>query len=484
MPDGQWPTAPPEEKGFDSAALASVVERIDREDLPIDSVQIVREGVLVLDAYFFPYLGEQPHDVASVTKSITSTLVGIAVDRGLLSLDQGVVDFFGDLAPTSQQAAKSDIKLEHLLTMSSGLSCGYLPGEQELYAMIASEHYVRYALDLPMAAEPGAQFAYCSPGSHLMSAMVSAAVEQSTHDFARENLFEPLGITSSFWPADPQDVHHGWGDLQLHPKDMARIGYLFLREGDWNGRQIVSSEWIEQATRHHVTAEPDGTGYGYQWWILAGELEGVYEARGRGGQAIIIWPDADMVAVFTGRGIDVRGEIAPLLAAALRSDGSLDPNPEGYARLTDAVRAATVPPPAKPVPALPTIAETISGRVYRLATNQFDVRCIALHFESPEDVLLALTVGEGRFDLPVGMDGVPRFSQSGPTGIPVGVTGQWTLPTVFEMAYDEVAGPNHLRIRGDFAPAGDSVTLLFTDPAGHFQPQIVPGDTSTPADCS
>lgn len=474
----EWATSPPEQQGFDSAELASVIERIDDENLPIDSVQVVRNGVLILDAYFYPYLGEQPHDIASVTKSVTSTLVGIAVDRGLLELDQGVLEFFSDIAPAPADDGKEDIQVSHLLSMSSGLACGYLPGEQELYGMIASENYVKFALELPMAATPGDAFAYCSPGSHLLSAMVSRVAKQSTHEFAKENLLAPLGISESVWPEDPQGVNHGWGDLQLYPRDMARIGQLFLDDGQWNGTQIVSREWVEEATKALMSVGTDGTGYGFQWWILSGDLEGLYEARGRGGQAIIVWPDAKIIAVFTGRGIDVRNDIAPLLAAAMKSDNALAPNAEANARLEAAIAGAKEPPPAQPVPDLPPMATEVSGKSYRLEPNQFDARCISLDFRSPADVVFTLAVGEGTFDLPVGMDGVPRFSENGPTGIPVGVTGQWTAPIVFEMAYDEVAGPNHLRIRGDFGNDAASVTLRFTDPAGQFSPQVVPGTAS------
>ncbi|MGB5311666.1 MAG: serine hydrolase [Polyangiales bacterium] len=432
--------------------------------------------VLILDAYFYPYLGEQPHDIASVTKSVTSTLVGIAVDRGLLQLDQGMLDFFSGIAPAPAGDGKEDIELSHLLTMSSGLECGYREGEQELYEMKAAEDYVKYALELPMAATPGDAFAYCSPGSHLLSAMVSTVAQQTTHAFAEENLFAPLGISESVWPEDPQGVNHGWGDLQLYPRDMARIGQLFLDDGQWNGTQIVSPEWVEEATKAFMTVDTDGTGYGFQWWILSGDFEGLYEARGRGGQAIIVWPDTNIIAVFTGRGIDVRNDIAPLLAAAMKSDDALTPNPGAQARLEAAIAKAKEPPPAQPIPDLPPMAGKVSGNVYRLEPNQFDVQCISLDFRSPADVVFTLTVSEGTFDLPVGMDGVPRVSESGPTGIPVGVTGEWTAPIVFEMAYDEVAGPdNHLRIRGDFPSDAQSVTLIFSDPAGQFPPQVVPG---------
>jgi hypothetical protein len=240
--------------------------------------------------------------------------------------------------------------------------------------------------------------------------MVSRVVQQTTHEFAKENLFAPLGISESVWPDDPQGVNRGWGDLQLHPRDMARLGLLFLNEGEWNGPQIVSSDWVREATRSSIAADADGTGYVFQCWILSGDLEGLYEARGRGGQAIIVWPDTKIVAVFTGRGIDVRNDIAPLLAAAIKSNDALTPNPEAHARLEAAIAKAKEPPPAKPIPDLPPMAAEVSGKVYRLEPNQFDLRCISIDFRSSADVVFTLSVGEGTFVLPGGMDGVPRFS--------------------------------------------------------------------------
>jgi hypothetical protein len=322
--------------------------------------------------------------------------------------------------------------------------------------MEASDHYVKYALELPMAVLPGTAFAYCSPGVHLLSAMISNASGSNALEFANEHLFGPLGIRGATWPEDPQGVTwpedpqgvtYGWGDLQLHPRDMAKIGQLFLKEGIWNGKQLVSKEWVATATQPFMVLDADGNGYGYQWWVLGGALEGLYEANRRGGRAITVWPDKDIVVVFTGGGLDVRGDVAPLLTAALKSDQSLDPNPEAYARLKAAIRSATEPPTAKPVPPLPPMAAEVSGKVYRLEPNQFDVTCISLRFDSPSAVWFDLTLGRGAFELPVGMDGAPRFSESGPTGSPVAVLGEWTEPTVFSMQYDEVAG-NTTRWRG------------------------------------
>jgi len=478
-PAETWPTAPPEEQGVDSDALAEVVERIDQQGLPINSLQVVRNGVLILDVYFYPYLGDRPHDIASVTKSVTSTLVGIAVDQGLLALDQGVVASFPELVPMPPSDGRTEIELRHLLTMTSGLDCGRTPGEPELFAMQASDHWVKYALELPMAVSPGTEFAYCSPGSHLLSAMVSKASGSNALEFAKESLFGPLGIRDPTWPEDPQGESHGWGDLQLHPRDMAKIGQLFLNEGTWNGEQVVSKEWVEAATRPFIVVDAEGNGYGYQWWVLAGAFEGFYEANGRGGQAITVWPDKDIVVVNTGGGADARGEVGAALAGALKSDEPLDPNPEAYARLEAAILHAAQPPPAKDVPPLSELAGEVSGKVYRLEPNLLELQCISFHFESSSEVWLQLTVDSGVFDLPVGMDGVPRFSPTGPTGVPVGVLGEWIERTVFAIQYNDVAGPNHLGLRAEFAESADSVELELTDPGELFPPQTVPGTYAT-----
>jgi len=361
--------------------------------------------------------------------------------------------------------------------MTSGLDCGRTEGEPELYEMLGSDNYVRYALDLPMAVAPGTAFAYCSPGSHVLSAMLANATGTNTLDFARDNLFDPLGIKDAEWPEDPQGVNHGWGDLRLHPRDMARIGQLFLNEGNWNGVKVVSKAWVQEATEKLVVVDTEGTGYGYQWWVLSGVFEGLYEALGDGGQAIIVWPAKGVVAVLTGRGVDVLADVAPLVAAALQSDAALDANPEAHARLNTAIGDATEPPAAQPIPTLPPMAGEVSGKVYRLEPNQLEVQCISLRFDSPSEVWLELTLDGGVFNLPVGMDGVPRFSETGPTGTPVGVLGEWTEPSVFSMDYDEVGGSIHLRIVGDFADSPESVQLEFSDLRGSLPTQTIPASS-------
>jgi CubicO group peptidase (beta-lactamase class C family) len=160
-----------------------------------------------------------------VTKSVTTTLVGIAADQGKLRLDDPVLSFFPDRAVANRDARKERVTVAHLASMTSGLDCVATPDEPTLAEMTASADWVQFTLDRPMVAEPGTTFSYCSPGMHLLSAVLTRATGMSELDFARQNLFEPLGIRDVVWPVDPQGFNHGWGDVYLYPRDAAKLGY-------------------------------------------------------------------------------------------------------------------------------------------------------------------------------------------------------------------------------------------------------------------
>src|SRR5438552_5660667 len=264
----EWTTASPEEVGFDSAALNEMFDHVCAQKVPVHSVQIVRHGKLVLDAYFYPYNSEMRHDVASVTKSVTSTLIGLAVQKGFIrDVQQPVLSLFPNRPVANSDAKKQKLTLEHLLTMQAGWDCGFEAKEARLFEMRRSADWLQFMLDLPMVAEPGTRFAYCSGNPHVLSTILSQATGTNALAFARRELFEPLGIRDVAWPADPRGNTHGWGDLQMHPRDMARLGQLFLQRGRWGGRQILSAAWVHVATRAHVARTTNRDHYGYSWWV-------------------------------------------------------------------------------------------------------------------------------------------------------------------------------------------------------------------------
>jgi CubicO group peptidase (beta-lactamase class C family) len=226
---------------------------------------LIRDGKIIVDASFYPYDGSTPHDLASVTKSVTTTLIGIAADQGKLRLDQPVLSFFPDRTIANRDARKERTTVADLASMSSGLDCVWQPDEPTLQEMTASADWVQFTLALPMVAEPGTKWEYCSPGMHLLSAILIQATGQTALDFAWDTLFGPLGMREVIWPADAHGYNHGWGDLMLYPRDAAKLGQLWLNGGVWNGRQIVSKDWVETAVTAKATTSEEGLDYGYGW---------------------------------------------------------------------------------------------------------------------------------------------------------------------------------------------------------------------------
>ncbi len=414
-PTEGWKTSTPEEQGMDSEVLSKLLDYIKERDLSVHSLQVVRHGYIVLDTYFYPYTGETSHDVASVTKSITSSLIGLAIEKGYIkSIEQPVLDFFPEYAASYRSSGKDLITVRDLLTMSSGLKCGFEQGEPDLFAMLKSKDWVHFTLDLPMAVKPGTKFAYCSSNMHLLSAIITRTTGMSAMAFAQEHLFEPLGINEVFWPTDPQGINHGWGDLQMHPYDMAKIGYLYLNKGEWDGSQILSPHWIAPSTQTQISVPGGRIGYGYGWWVLGSEFQGIYAAVGRGGQRIFVRPEDDVIVVVAAGGVEIE-ELSPFLVSAVKSGHALPENPDAYRRLQNRITDVTRQPARKPLSSLPATALKISGKTYQMAANKLGIKNLSLDFNRLEDAQIKISIGslppaeEGNYIMPIGLDGVYRF---------------------------------------------------------------------------
>jgi hypothetical protein len=270
-------------------------------------------------------------------------LVGIAVSDGkLASLDTPIGALLPDQMPA--EAEKSRITLAHLLSMTSGLDCSNFQGLSFLQQMERSRHWVSYALERPEVAEPGTRFGYCAGNMHVVSAVLTRVTGESAADYARARLFSPLGITEISWPKDSDGISHGFADLELAPRDMAKLGYLWLHHGVWDDRQIIPAAYLADATAPHASVEP-GVQYGYGMWIYPaqGHAGGPpdFEANGVGGQRIAVVPSQDMVEVITGQGLDAN-EVASLVADAVKSDTSLPDNPQALGRLESDLAEARI----------------------------------------------------------------------------------------------------------------------------------------------
>ena len=470
-PTEAWKTSIPEMQGMDSAALEKALDLITTQGMAVHSLLIVRHGYVVLDAYFYPYMGKTPHDVASVTKSITTTLIGIAYAKGYLKgLDQPIKGFFPEYANIVDKNKKQSITIRNLMRMASGFDCGYAPDEPELLAMRNSEDWLEYASNLPMATEPGSEFAYCSCGMHLLSAIISRCSGQSALDFARQHLFGPLGITQVGWPADSHGISHGWGDLQMYPRDMAKIGFLYLHQGRWNQQAILTSGWVTEATQKQIAVPGQEDGYGYGWWIPSEKFGRMVEARGRGGQRIIVWPAKDIIVVITAGGIDLN-KLAPVLLPAIASDSALPANPQAFKKLQSKIETITQAPAPKPLPVLPQTARQISGKQIQLVANKLGIRAIRLEFDMRQEAHLDLFMANKHFRMPIGLDGIYRFSTTGPSNLPTALKGHWANANQFILDYNEVARINHFTFDMTFNIG--KVDVRIKDPTGYYNEMIV-----------
>lgn len=310
-PTDNWRTSTPEDQGMDSTYLTALDEYIDEAYLgnPIVSALVIKHGYLVHAAYYNPNFGMGENDtrnIYSCTKSFTSTLIGIAIEEGYLNLDDYLIDFFPNMTIQNLDSRKQAITVEDLLTMSSGLpwdesSYPYSHPENDWRRMLESDNWVEFVINRPMQYAPGEQWVYNTGGSHLLSAILTQATNMSALAFAETHLFGPLGITDYGWARDSQGNNNGGSSLVILPRDMAKLGFLYLNNGTWDGEQIVPAEYVATASQSHIPVG-NGWGYGYQWWVhppITTPLTACYSARGYLGQFIYVFPDLDMVVVFT-----------------------------------------------------------------------------------------------------------------------------------------------------------------------------------------
>ncbi len=461
-PGGEWRTATPESQGIDSQALAEAVDQVAGQHLGVHSLLVIRHGYAVLDTAFYPYDGRTPHDLASVTKTVTSVLAGIAVAHKLLRLEQRVLPLFPEESPANGEARKQKITVEDLLRMESGLDCGYAPGEQELEQMKRSPDWVRFALALPMKYDPGTHPAYCSPGYHLLGSAIGAAAHTSEAEFGRKYLFDPLGIRGVVWADDPQGRSHGWGDSHFRPQDVARIGYLYLHGGVWDGKTIVPADWVAMSTAMPSGARGEHGGMGFEWNVSNGPNGRQYGGTGRGGQSLVVWPDLDMVVVSMAGGN--AGQMARLVRQAVKSDAALPENPAAYAHLRQRAEEGRRAPAAGPVAPLPTMAGAVSGAVYEFPVNPSRLDSLALTFPKSGDARVDVKYYGQPLSFPIGMDGVYRLVPNGPFHMPAGATGKWIGDREFLLDLNFVANINHytLDIRFD----GDRMDVTANEASG------------------
>jgi len=454
-PDDQWRVSGPEEQGIDSETLLEAFRNIQPSQDDFHSLLIIRNGYLITEAYWAPYHRSTTHNVKSATKSIMSALTGIALRKKYLNnLQQTVKEFFPEYVDEPQ---KKDISLRNLLTMTAGIDWREAAGPSPFDL----ENWKK----LPMKDAPGKRFEYNTMLPQMMSAIITKSSGMSTKDFADKFLFQPLGINNYQWAKTDNGYYHGGSDVFLTPLDMAKFGYLYLNNGLWKGRQIISEKWAKESTTKKISAPSDlrwaaGLDYGFWWWVPAKS----YMAWGFGGQYIIVRPDLNLVIVVTGNGRDGANNYKSFMETflenyifrAIRGNGPLPPNPKACQNLNGLLQKLENPE-AVLIPPMPTTAAKISGRNYILEPNKLHFKSFVLSFKNNNECSWQLPMGKEMVNCQVGLDGIYRINRLGfsmgvnPDGDQVACKGSWISDDTFLIEFHIIGDPSKQKIQLRFA---------------------------------
>jgi CubicO group peptidase (beta-lactamase class C family) len=377
------PATTPEAQGIRSGAIAAFVDDVERDIRDLNSFILVRHGAVVAEAYWEPYGAEYPHVLFSLSKSFTSTAIGLLVADGRLSVDDRVLDFFPDESPTQPDGFLGALRVRHLLTMTTGHDVE--PTSSRRSAPQADQPtWAQSFLAAPLTHQPGTHFVYNSLATYMLSAIVQRITGERLVQYLEPRLFAPLGITGATWETSPQGINTGGWGLNVKTRDIARFGQLYLQRGVWQGKRLLPEAWIDEATSWQVPNGPNVNpdweqGYGYQFWR---SRHGAYRGDGAFGQFCVVMPDQDAVLAVTS-GVSNMQAVLDLVWKHLLPAMGATALPEGSAArtaLSDPLAGLRLAPAAG-TPTSPLSAE-ISGREFELADNAEGLRSIALAFAS------------------------------------------------------------------------------------------------------
>lgn len=469
---------------MDPGALAGVVRALTA--LPeLHSIMVLRHGFVVAEGWAAPYAPDRLHEVFSLSKSVTSTAVGFAVDEGLFDVDDLVLDVFGDRAPEHPDEHLQRMRVRHLLTMTTGHA------EDPSPVVFPTEgDWVQEFLRLPVEHEPGTRFVYNTAATYLLSALVQQATGQRLLDYLQPRLFEPLGIEGVTWEQSPTGVDTGGYGLSATTEDIAALGLLYLQDGVWEGRQVLPDGWAAEATRLHVPNgdDPDNDwaqGYGYQFWRC--RPANAWRGDGAFGQYMVGLPDQDVV-VATTSGRQEMHEYLQVLWDTLLPGLSDEPlAPTDHRELDDAIAAMRLDPPAgEPRSAT---GDRISGRTITFDANPAGLATAVLEVGEDED-RVTVELGGQRIEGAVGR-GLPAVVTAGvghgsPTIVrgslrrrnpeDVLVSGTWTAQDTYVLTLRFVESP--FALTATVTVDGDAVTVAPVWNAT-FGPRDVPPFTGT-----
>ncbi len=397
------PRSSPERQGISSSALLSFVEAADREIDQMHGLVVVRHGHVVAEGWWSPYDARTPHVVYSLSKSFTSTAVGLAVSEGKLSLDDEVLKFFPEEAPAEPSQNLRSMRVRDLLRMSTGnVSEAPILDWDGKDPALRDASWVKRFLAHPVPFKPGTHFLYNSPATYVLSAVVQKATGQTVLEYLRPRLFDPLGFEKPVWVASPQGVTAGAYGLSLRTEEIARFGQLYLQKGVWQGRQLIPSSWVEEATARQTSngSAPQSDwdqGYGYQFW----RSRHGYRGDGAFGQYCLVLPELDAVVAINS-GVRDMQRVMNLVWDKLLPEMKPGRLPEDNAArrgLEEKLKGLTVK--YRTGRATSTPAAKVSGRWYEFPENERGIKSLSFDFRGDTPALLVRTAA-GETRTPVG----------------------------------------------------------------------------------
>ncbi len=426
----------PEDEGIPSSAILSFIQAVEEHTHPLDAMHgfmLLRHGNVAAEGWWTPYEPQSPHTLFSLSKSFTSSAIGMAVQEGRLTVDDPVLKFFPDDAPTNPSENLKAMRVRHLLSMNTG-------HKEDTTERVfgGDDNWPRTFLSLPVEHEPGTWFVYNTAATYMLSAIITRLTGLPLVDYLRPHLFDPLGIEDPFWETDPRGISKGGTGLHIKLDGIARFGQMYLQKGVWQGKRILSEAWIAEATRatsdnSNTQTDPDWTvGYGYQFWRCRHDC---YRGDGVFGQYCVIMPQQDAVLAINSGVRDLQAVLNKVWQHLLPVMGptALPADPQAYAQLRDKLASLSLPLPTGQ-PSSPGMAQW-SGKTYRLESNDLKFESIAINFGGDERSTLVVSDERGAHPIQVGygtwLKGTTDLPGFGKT--PVATCGAWTAEDTYEV---------------------------------------------------
>lgn len=433
------PRSSPEQQGIASADLLAFVEAADTQVDTMNSFMLVRHGYVVAEGWWSPYDRDTPHVLYSLSKSFTSTAVGLAIAEGKLNLDDQVLKFFPVEAPADPSVNLRAMRVRDLLRMNTG---NQIEAPIRVDDPTQSETWVKTFLNHSVPFKPGTHFLYNSPATYMLSAIVQKVTGQTVLEYLRPRLFEPLGFKDPFWVSSPQGITAGAYGLSVRTEEIARFGELYLRKGMWNGKQLVPAAWVQQATTVQTSngSSPDSDwdqGYGYQFWR---SRHNSFRGDGAFGQYCMVIPELDAVVAITSgtRNMQqVMNLVWDKLLPAMKP-GRLPENPAARRQLESRLAALRVKFPTGS--ASSPISASVSGKWFEFEENPRGIKAVSFDFKSTSPSLIVRTAS-GETHLAIESEkwtnsrgqftnGLDR-ALSVPANPLVAASGTWSAPDTF-----------------------------------------------------